>query len=80
VGSFVGSDILSAPLPTLWGMHWLQAPWVLLGPLGAVPPDGVMVISKTLPVFIPAPYDVPMQALIGLTPDSLSNLCVLEVR
>ncbi|MHC4945332.1 MAG: hypothetical protein ACYTG7_20140 [Planctomycetota bacterium] len=28
----------------------------------------------------PAPYDLPMQALIGLDPDSLTNLWVLEVR
>jgi hypothetical protein len=27
-----------------------------------------------------APYDLHMQALVGLDPDSLTNLCVLEVR
>jgi hypothetical protein len=27
-----------------------------------------------------APYDIPMQALIGLNKDSFSNLEVLEVR
>jgi hypothetical protein len=27
-----------------------------------------------------APFDLPMQALIGLDPDSLTNLFVLEVR
>ena len=29
---------------------------------------------------LPAPYDLYLQALIGLDPDSLSNLFVLEVR
>jgi hypothetical protein len=80
VGLFVGSGIPPFPLPTLWGEFWLQAPWVLLGPLGAIPSDGVMVLPTMLPGSIPAPYDVPMQALIGLQQDSLSNLWVLEVR
>jgi hypothetical protein len=33
-----------------------------------------------IPSTPPAPYDIPMQALIGLDPDSLTNLEVLEVR
>jgi hypothetical protein len=80
VGLFIGSGILPSPAYTMWGEYWLQAPWVLLGPLGAMPADGVMVLPTTLPGSIPAPYNVPMQALIGLQTDSLTNLCVLEVR
>jgi hypothetical protein len=80
VGLFIGSDVLAFPLPTMWGEYWLQAPYILLGPLGAIPSDGVLLLPTTLPGTIPAPYDVPMQALIGLNEDSLTNLEVLEVR
>ena len=48
-----------------------------LGPLGDIPVNGVLVLSATIPPSPSAPYDVPMQALIG---HSLSNLSVLEVR
>jgi parallel beta-helix repeat protein len=80
VGLFIGSDVLAAPVPTLWGGFFLQPPWVLVGPLGAIPADGVMALPATLPVSPPAPYDVPAQALIGLNPDSLTNVHVLQVR
>jgi hypothetical protein len=80
VGLFIGSGILPSPVPTMWGEFWLQAPWLLLGPLGAIPSKGVMVLPTTLPSGMTAPVDVPMQALIGLNADSLTNLCVLEVR
>ena len=80
VSLFIGSDVLPSPMNTMWGEYWLQAPWFLFGPLGAIPSDGVMVLSTTMPGSPPAPYDVPMQALIGLNADSLTNLCVLEVR
>jgi hypothetical protein len=45
-----------------------------------IPGDGVLVLPATIPATPPAPYDLPMQALIGLNPDSLTNLFVLEVR
>ncbi|MFH1998404.1 MAG: right-handed parallel beta-helix repeat-containing protein, partial [Planctomycetota bacterium] len=80
MGLFVGTGILPMPAHTMWGKFWLQAPWVLIAPLGAIPADGVMVLTTTLPGSTPAPYDIPMQALIGLNPDSLSNLYVLQVR
>jgi len=80
VGLFIGSGVLPSPMPTMWGDYWLQAPWLLLGPLGSIPSNGVMVLPTTLPGTPPAPYDVPMQALIGLDPDSMSNLEILEVR
>ncbi|MHC4943446.1 MAG: hypothetical protein ACYTG7_10550 [Planctomycetota bacterium] len=80
VGLFIGSDVLPSPQSTMWGEFHLLWPYILLGPLGTIPADGVMVISTTLPMTPAAPYSVPMQALIGLNPDSLSNLFVLEVR
>jgi hypothetical protein len=80
VGLLIGSGVLPSPQSTLWGEFHLLWPYMLLGPLGTMPADGVMEISTTLPITPAAPYSVPMQALIGLNPDSLSNLFVLEVR
>ncbi|MHC4945032.1 MAG: right-handed parallel beta-helix repeat-containing protein, partial [Planctomycetota bacterium] len=79
VGLFLGSGVLDPPVPTAWGNFYLQAPWFLI-PLVPIPANGVLVLPATIPGTPPAPYDLPMQALIGLEADSLSNLCVLEVR
>jgi parallel beta-helix repeat protein len=78
-GLFFGSGVLDPPLPTIWGNFHLQAPWRIY-PLVPIPETGVLVIPETIPPRRPAPYDLPMQALIGLNPDSLTNLEVLEVR
>jgi hypothetical protein len=74
-----GSGVLDPPLPTMWGNFHLQAPWLMI-PLVPIPGDGVLVLPATIPATPPAPYDLPMQALIGLNPDSLTNLYRLEVR
>jgi hypothetical protein len=82
-GLIFGSGVLDPPISTKWGPFYMQAPWFLVPvspPLPPIPPSGVIVLSDTLPVSPAAPYDIPMQALIGLDPDSLTNLCVLEVR
>jgi hypothetical protein len=79
VGLLFGSGVLDLPAPTAWGNFHLQAPWLLI-PLVLIPSNGVLVIPATMPATPPAPYDLPMQALIGLGPDSLTNLYVLEVR
>jgi hypothetical protein len=79
VGLLLGSGVLEPPLPTAWGNFHLQAPWRIY-PLGPIPGSGVLVIPETIPLRRPAPYDIPLQALIGLDPDSLTNLCVLKVR
>jgi hypothetical protein len=79
VGLFFGSGVLDPPQTTVWGSFHLQPPWLLL-PLIPIPADGVLDLPATIPSSPPAPYDLPMQALIGLNPDSLSNLYVLEVR
>jgi predicted outer membrane repeat protein len=78
-GFFLGSGVLEPPLPTAWGNFHLQAPWFLI-PLVPIPGDGVLVLPATIPTTPPAPYDLPMQALIGLQSDSLTNVEVLEVR
>jgi parallel beta-helix repeat protein len=75
----LGAGILEPPLSTAWGNFHLQAPWLMF-PLVPIPGDGVLVLPAIIPATPPAPYDLPMQALIGLDPDSLTNLFVLEVR
>jgi hypothetical protein len=75
----MGADVLEPPLPTVWGYFHLQSPWLLI-PLVPIPANGVLVLPATIPASPSAPYDLPMQALIGLQPDSLTNLFVLEVR
>ncbi|MHC4945406.1 MAG: choice-of-anchor Q domain-containing protein [Planctomycetota bacterium] len=79
VGLFLGTGVLEPPVPTDWGNFHLQAPWLMI-PMVPIPGDGVLVLPATIPATPPAPYDLPMQALIGLNPDSLTNLYVLEVR
>jgi hypothetical protein len=79
VGLFFGSGVLDPPVPTMWGNFHLQAPWHLI-PLVPIPGNGVLVLPAAIPSTPPAPYDLPMQALIGLDPDALTNLFVLEVR
>ncbi|MFH1999309.1 MAG: right-handed parallel beta-helix repeat-containing protein, partial [Planctomycetota bacterium] len=80
VGLFLGSGELDPPLKTMWGNFYLEAPWFLI-PLGLpIPSDGILKIPATIPALPVGPYDVYMQALIGLAPDSLSNLFTLEIR
>ncbi|MFH2001896.1 MAG: choice-of-anchor Q domain-containing protein, partial [Planctomycetota bacterium] len=74
-GVFVGSGVLESPLSHMWGNFYLESPWLLI-PLVPIPSNGVLQIPSRLPD-TPAPYDIPMQALIGW---ELSNLFVLEVR
>lgn len=78
VGLCVGSGVLDPPLPSAWGDWYLAFP--ITGPvdLGAIPsPDGILIISGAIPATPPAPYDLPLQALVG---DELTNLTVVEVR
>lgn len=77
VGLLVGSGVVDPPIPTIWGDFFLEQPWFLYALLGSIPLDGVTVLPSTLPSTPSAPYDVPMQAMIG---DKLSNLSVIEVR
>jgi hypothetical protein len=79
VGLFIGSGILEPSQPTMWGHFHLQQPWIMVS-LVPIPSDGILVLPATIPFTPSSPYDLPMQALIGLNPDSLTNLYVLEVR
>lgn len=75
VGLFIGSGVMETPLQHKWGEFYLESPWFLY-PLVAIPSEGVLVIPASLPSTA-APYDIPMQALVG---EELSNLFVLEVE
>jgi len=76
VGLFIGAGVKDPPLASAWGDFFLEAPLMVL-PLVPIGPDGILVIPETIPELPVAPYDIPMQALIGW---ELSNLFVLEVR
>jgi len=80
VALLVGSGVLADPLSTWLGDLWLEAPLTLVAPLDPIPLDGVLVLAAIIPPMPQAPYDVAMQALIGINPDSLSNLEVLKIR
>lgn len=77
VGLFLSTAVLDPPMPCAFGLWHLQLPAFLIGPLGTLNLDGVMVLPTTLPTVPPAPYDIPMQAIIG---NELTNLCVMKVR
>jgi hypothetical protein len=62
----------------MWGDWYLAFP--IIGPvdLGSITsPEGVLIIPGSIPASPPAPYSIPMQALIGA---ELTNLSVLEVK
>lgn len=80
VGLFVGSGLLTPPYFTQWGLFYLETP-LFLFELGPIPSNGLLKVPATLPLSPPAPYDLHMQALVGLKAwESLTQLCVLEVR
>ncbi|MHC4942017.1 MAG: right-handed parallel beta-helix repeat-containing protein [Planctomycetota bacterium] len=76
VGLFLGSGVLDPPANTMWGKYYLKPPWFLIV-LWPIPSNGLMILPATLPGTPPAPYDLPMQALVT---DSLTNLSILRVR
>jgi predicted outer membrane repeat protein len=78
VGLLFGSGLLEQPSMTPWGTFHLEAPWMMFL-LDPMPPEGILVIRKTIPVTSPVPLDLPMQALIGSSADALTNPCVLQI-
>lgn len=79
VALFISSGLVDSPLALPWGDLYLQLPMVI-HVLTPIPTQGVLSLPGRIPVAPPAPYDVPMQALIGLDPDSLTGPGLLEVR
>lgn len=79
VALLLGSGVTASPQGTAWGDFFLQAPWWIYW-LVPIPADGILSLPASVPLSPGAPYDVPMQGLIGLEPDSLSNVTVLKIR
>lgn len=79
VGLLIGSGIRQTPVPTQYGDFYLLPPRILI-PLIPIPSNGILELYTQIPLTPPAPYDIPMQGLVGLESDSLTNLEVLEVR
>jgi len=80
VGLAVGSGVLDPPNSTAWGDLFLALPllfWISPEP---IPTTGVLALPVQIPATPPAPYDIPLQALIGLDPNALSNLELLQIR
>jgi hypothetical protein len=76
VGIWLGTSILNPPLSTMWGPFYLGG--LVVGPivLVPIPANGVLVLNAVIPATPPAPYMVPMQAMVW---PQLTNLCVLYV-
>ena len=79
VGLLVGSGVLPSPMSTKWGVLWLQSPLRLFRALGRIPAEGILVLPRTVPNS-PESYDMPMQAVIGLYANAMTNLYVMQVR
>jgi parallel beta-helix repeat protein/predicted outer membrane repeat protein len=78
VGLCIGTGVLDPPIPSMWGDWYLAFP--IIGPvnMGSITsPEGVLVVPGAIPMSPPAPYTLPMQALIGA---ELSNLSILEFK
>lgn len=73
-GLFIGYDILEDPLPTAWGPFYLESP-LFLYKLGHLPSNGLLSIPAALPS-APAPYNIPLQALVDW---KFTNLCRIDV-
>lgn len=80
IALFMGLAELIPTMNTAWGDFLIAPPWFLIGPLGSIPSNGLLVLSTTVPATPSAPYDVYLQGLVGLDYDSLTNLFLLEIR
>jgi len=78
----IGTETLDPPINMKYGKLYLQAPYLVIGPLGEIPPEGVLILKTRIPESPVAPYDLPMQALLDSTYlfQSLTNLGVLKIR
>jgi hypothetical protein len=74
---FVGSGVLDPPLSTVYGDWYLRFPLLFQGAFGFVPQGGVASCLLWISSSVPSPWDIPMQAGIGM---KLTNLCVMKVR
>ncbi|MHC4946317.1 MAG: right-handed parallel beta-helix repeat-containing protein, partial [Planctomycetota bacterium] len=68
VDLFFSAGIVDPPMQVKWGLFYLEPPWIMISLTMPMPSSGVLIIPATLPATPSAPYDLPMQALIGLNP------------
>jgi len=78
-GLFISTGVLETAMPTIWGNFWLESPWLMV-PLPTIPSNGILLLPATIPASPAAPYDLALQGLVGLYPDSLTNMEMLKVR
>jgi hypothetical protein len=74
---WLGSGKLDPPFPSPYGDWLLAFPVLLTLNLNQMPsPGGALVLPFTIPLDVPTPIQLHLQALVG---DHLSNLCVLAI-
>jgi hypothetical protein len=76
VGLFIGLTLFDLPLTTPWGDFFIEPPYEMVQ-TSPMPQSGVIVLPETIPLWLPTPLDLYMQALVK---DEMTNLCVVEVR
>jgi hypothetical protein len=78
VGLWFGSGVLDPPIPSAFGPWYLEFPLIGFFLLAPIPASGIEVLpAAVLPIGYPAPYDLPMQAIVG---SALTNVSVIAVR
>ena len=78
VGMWLGSGVLDPPMSTPFGLWYLDFPILGFFILSPIPANGIEALPAfVLPGSIPAPYDLPLQAIVG---NELTNLCRIPVR
>ncbi|MHC4943703.1 MAG: NosD domain-containing protein [Planctomycetota bacterium] len=76
VGLFIGLTLFDTPVTTPWGDFFIEPPYEMVT-TSPFPQSGVIALPETIPVYLPTPLDIFMQALVQ---DELTNLSVVEVR
>jgi len=76
---WLGSGVLNTPLSLPPHGDWhLQFPILFEAILGSIPsPDGVLLLNGVIPLTMPAPIDLPLQAGIGT---KFTNLIELKIK
>jgi hypothetical protein len=75
---FLSPTRAPAPVETPWGQFQLGTPLQMLGNLGALPANGILQVSGTLPNNGGPSYELHLQALMGSS--AWSNMCTLQVH
>lgn len=79
VAVFIGFSVRDPAIHTAYGDFYIKPPFLLVA-LIPILPNGILPLPTRVPATPAAPYDVPAQGLVGLDPDSLTNLYVIKVR